>query len=721
VTVSNNASRQRAPRLRKEAGLRSGSAGLPRGRALLIGLPLLAGICCLSVYADMVSKTVQFGVLQLAPPAVFALFALALVSRVLGRLFRRELLSKTDLLLIYVMLLVGVMVSTRGMVEKVIPAARVPAVLRQRDQQPSGTHHTPFACLGHAVHAGGRARLPGHDQALSRKTARGRGDPLVGLGRAARRLVRAARLRRSRVFVAGDAAAPPLGGRGAIDLSAHPLPLAILNDEVEHQPFFRNRLMWLGFGVSAALFTLNGLNVNFPNVPQVSLFLNISPLLTERPWSQMDSVALWISPAVVGFAYFLPTDLLFSLWFFFLLTRVQDVIAASLGGQPMPIETHNARIWTGLSGARRVSGAHRGSGQDRLALLFAGVANGLGTSAGKQALRRPERVDELPGRLCRRRPGLLGIVGWLTLAGMSPWLAVVQMGIYLFVVAVIMTRAVSEAGLLMTETSFLPSHLIRLVQPLPALGPTNLSLLALSDIVFARDLRGVLLSPFMDSQKMAGETGPAPSRAAFAPSAGYRGRLCYRERAVFVSALHAGRPDPVRLPERQRGQHVRPGARGHPGHGPPAGRHGLRRSGGWSSCHHRPRHPPGAAALVPAPPARLCDCAHLVAVLLLVPVSGRLDHQGVYRAAGQHSHVSERRAVHGRPDFGRVHHGCLLGFDERAPGGLERAPLPVALKRQFGLQEDPWQARNGPFPLTRLAAGRASTPTDKGSPLRRRA
>jgi hypothetical protein len=92
-----------------------------RARALLVGIPLLIGICFISVYADMVSKVVQFGVLQLAPPAVAALFALALFNRLLTRLLRREWLNQADILVIYSMLLVGVMISTRGVIEKLIP------------------------------------------------------------------------------------------------------------------------------------------------------------------------------------------------------------------------------------------------------------------------------------------------------------------------------------------------------------------------------------------------------------------------------------------------------------------------------------------------------------------------------------------------------------------------------------------------------------------------
>jgi hypothetical protein len=101
--------------------------------------------------------------------------------------------------------------------------------------------------------------------------------------------------------------------------------------------------------------------------------------------------------------------------------------------------------------------------------------------------------------------GFSSIILWLTLAGMNPLLAAAQMGIFIFVVAMIMARGVAEAGLLMTETSFLPSHLINLVYPMPQLGAQNLSMLAMTNIIFTRDLRGVLLSPLLDDQKMAGE------------------------------------------------------------------------------------------------------------------------------------------------------------------------------------------------------------------------
>jgi hypothetical protein len=486
----------------------------PRARAYVVGVPLLIGICYVSVYADMVSKTVQFGVLQIAPPAVVALFALALLSRSTSKITGpNPLLSRADLLVVYVMLLIGVLVSTRGAVEKVIPAM---AYLPYYGNDANGLHRyitchlpgwampfTPSAALKmpETIRAYYEGLRPGETMSLK---------PWVGPLLAWAVLIActvwvfvclAAILRRR--WVDEERLSFPLTR----------LPLAILSDDADGESFLKSRLMWLGFLVPVIVFGINGLSVNIPNIPHLTLDFNISPLLTERPWSEMDSIRLWTSLAAIGFAYFLPSDLLFSLWFFFLLTRAQDVLAVVLGGQPQSIGSHDARIWTGYQAA----GAY---------LVLVATQIRLGWPSFRTAWRSafgggPGTVDD--GELLSARAAFLGlfaafggIVAWLTLAGMSPLLAVAQMGIYLFVIALIMSRSVSEAGILMTETSFLPSHLIRLVAPLPSLGAQNLSLLAMTDGAFTRDLRGILLAPILDSVKMASETGLRP-RALLAP------------------------------------------------------------------------------------------------------------------------------------------------------------------------------------------------------------
>ena len=292
------------------------------------------------------------------------------------------------------------------------------------------------------------------------------------------------------------------------------LPLALAKDEIEGQPFFSNPMMWAGAAFAFLIFGINGLSANFPDVPKIILDLNLSSYFSERPWNAMDGFNIYTSLAAIGFAYFLPTDLLFSLWFFFVLTRLQDAAAVQMGGLPTGIVTHNARVWTGFQAA----GAY-------LVLIFTWARVGWPSfkvvlqsaflSREKRA-RLGEAGDD-SGEIFSYRAALIGlalsfggIILWLSLAGLSPWLALAQMGIYIFFVAVVMSRAVAEAGLLMTETSFLPQHLISLVYPLANMGPHNAAMLGLTNATFARDLRGVLLSPFLDTQKMAVEVGLKP-------------------------------------------------------------------------------------------------------------------------------------------------------------------------------------------------------------------
>lgn len=474
-----------------------------RLRALLVGIPLLIAISFISVYADMVSKLVQFGVLQLAPPAVAALFALALFNRGLTRLLKREFLNQADILIIYAMLLVGVMVSTRGVIEKVIPPMAYLPYYATRENQFNQlmTQYLPaWAVPFKPTSQNGPA--PEIIRSYYESVKTGTSIPYkawVGPLLAWFALVACVVM----VF----ACLATLLRRQWMDneqlrFPLTTLPLAIIKNEVEGQPFFSNRLMWAGFGLSAIVFGVNGLSTNFPDWPKFVTFLPLAQFFTERPWNSLDYTPIYISLAAIGFAFFLPTDLLFSLWFFFILTRLQDVAAVQFGGIPTGIGTHNARVWTGYQAA----GAY-------LVIVLAQIRIGWPyfKQVWKTAWGREKPLDDSEELMSYRSAfigmtlGFGGIVLWLSIAGMHPLLAVAQMGIYLLFVAVIMSRAVAEAGLLMTETSFLPLHLVRLVYPLEQLGAQNLTMMAMMNAVFARDLRGLLLTPLMDQQKMAGE------------------------------------------------------------------------------------------------------------------------------------------------------------------------------------------------------------------------
>jgi hypothetical protein len=66
-----------------------------------------------------------------------------------------------------------------------------------------------------------------------------------------------------------------------------------------------------------------------------------------------------------------------------------------------------------------------------------------------------------------------------------------------------MARSTAEAGMLMTETSFLPMDLFRLMGNPQNLGAANLTAIAQFDTAWCRDQRGLVLCTFLDGMALA--------------------------------------------------------------------------------------------------------------------------------------------------------------------------------------------------------------------------
>ena len=100
----------------------------------------------------------------------------------------------------------------------------------------------------------------------------------------------------------------------------------------------RNRLFWIGFGIVAVVDIVNNLNHLYPNVPQIPIVnaFSFREYLVERPWNAMSWVTINLYPFIIGIAFFLPTDLAFSCWFFFLFYNLQLVVTSAIGIRDVP-------------------------------------------------------------------------------------------------------------------------------------------------------------------------------------------------------------------------------------------------------------------------------------------------------------------------------------------------------------------------------------------------
>ncbi len=93
------------------------------------------------------------------------------------------------------------------------------------------------------------------------------------------------------------------------------------------------RLFWGGLLVSTLLECLEQAHARFPAIPSVPLGFPASSLLEAAPppWNALAPMTLAWSTLHIGICYFVPQDILFSGWFFYLFRKVLEVFGYSMG------------------------------------------------------------------------------------------------------------------------------------------------------------------------------------------------------------------------------------------------------------------------------------------------------------------------------------------------------------------------------------------------------
>jgi hypothetical protein len=113
------------------------------------------------------------------------------------------------------------------------------------------------------------------------------------------------------------------------------LPLELTRDGTG-SALFSNRLFLLGFGLTALITLINGLHFHYPAVPNLRMRAVMDHLFTEKPWNAIGRMRVVIYPWIVGLVFFIPLDLSFSVWFFYLFTKVQSIAASIFGLRSLP-------------------------------------------------------------------------------------------------------------------------------------------------------------------------------------------------------------------------------------------------------------------------------------------------------------------------------------------------------------------------------------------------
>ena len=208
--------------------------------------------------------------------------------------------------------------------------------------------------------------------------------------------------------------------------------------------FFKNKTMWTAFSIALGIDILNGLNYLYPAVPYLSVKLKNINVFTEKPWNAIGWTPISFYPFAIGLAFFLPLDLSFSCWFFYIFRKFENILGSIAGWRTLPrfpyFDEQGSGAWIGLCIiALWASRKH-------LKEVF---KRALGYN-----LRTKSRESILEDSMspCPYRTAVLGIIlGALFLiffcskAGMSVWVILLFFGIY-FALQLAITRVRVELG-----------------------------------------------------------------------------------------------------------------------------------------------------------------------------------------------------------------------------------------------------------------------------------
>lgn len=474
-------------------------------RGLVLGIALVPVTCFVVAWAEIVLMTLQIGYLQM-PPAVVGIFLLLLVINApLKKLRALIALSAQELMVMYTMMVLAAMISSRGLMQKLVPLLVTANYFATdaNDWRGKFFHQilpwlVPFNTKGEAKQEIAQRffeRLrPGETIPWSAWLVPMIAWSLLALLVFGAFLCLASLLRRQ--WVDNEKLSFPL-----VQL---PLEMVGVGETSNETPLLRNSWTWVGFAIPFSVFLIKGLHTWYPSVPDIQLEWNLGDYLQQPPWNGIFYTPIKISFALIGFMYLLPTDLLFSLWFFFLLSRGQDVTARAFNMDTPGMPMYPCPLFRGY----QTMGAYIVLTIYLLLMARPHLERVWRIAWGEERERADDQNEILPYRVafwgfwgCTLGAGI-----FLVVIGMSPAIAALQLGGLLLVIALVMARSTAEAGMLMTESSFRPVDFLRLFMPLHLLGPTNLTMMAMTDSLLLRDQRGLLLSGFMDGLRIADGT-----------------------------------------------------------------------------------------------------------------------------------------------------------------------------------------------------------------------
>ena len=230
--------------------------------------------------------------------------------------------------------------------------------------------------------------------------------------------------------------------------------------------FFKSPWMWIGLIIGASIDIVNGLNFLFPSVPSLGGKLyDLRRIFPDPPWNAIGWSPMAIFPFGVGLSFFIPLDLSFSCWAFWLIWRLERLIGSIMG-------------WRAL--ARFPYEAEQSHGAYLGLCIFALWMSRRHLRYAVNCLFRPPQDNQ--ENTISYRTAFLGIIIGLTFMmffclkiGMSSWVIILFFAIWL-AISIAITRLRAELGSPVHDLHFIgPDEILPRMFGVRRVGAANLT------------------------------------------------------------------------------------------------------------------------------------------------------------------------------------------------------------------------------------------------------
>ncbi|MFA5646017.1 MAG: DUF6785 family protein [Candidatus Ratteibacteria bacterium] len=451
-------------------------------RSLIIGTVLSALIGSGNVYNLLVVKGSYMALDFTTPSAIFLIFWLTLGNFFLKKRFPMTALSSSEMILIYIMMIVSCVIPTMGLTLYLIPLiSGVKYYATPQNQW--DTKIIPYIKENLIVQDGTAVKwfyegLPKGEQIpwSAWSTPLLSWIPLI-LAIFLVMIFIMVLLRKQ--WVENEKLNYPMTKA----------PLELIH--AQENNIFTNKLFWLGLSIPFLLGCMNGLHFYFPLFPETKMVYSIP--IFRRTMSLM----LRISFPMIGFTYFVNLPLAFSLWFFCLFTTAQQGIMniTGLSSTEWLPYTFNAILGYQSFGGLLVL-VFYGFFISRLhfATVIRNVFLRQEDNSGK------EEIISYKFALLGICIGLVFIFFWLVKSGLAPVPAVLTI-FFMFIVFIGITRVVSEGGLAATRAPVIAPVVTASLLGSSRLGASGMAALGLM-FAYASDVRTFVMASAANGLKM---------------------------------------------------------------------------------------------------------------------------------------------------------------------------------------------------------------------------